>query len=162
VPDIHTSAEIDVRAPASLAFGVIADDLLRVVDEPDAITGHRPADSGPLRNGFRWRQWIVHDRRRCLSDWVVTSVHEPLHLEQAMWHYCAVAKAQVLGGERWELAERSDGSTVVTLRSWIAREGLAGWRHKLIAWTRPVDERNVSLRKRLAYVQFEAERRTSA
>jgi hypothetical protein len=49
-----------------------------------------------------------------------------------MWHYCAVAKAQVLGGVQ-----------------------------KLLAWNRPVEEKNVSLRKRLAYVQFEAERRMS-
>jgi hypothetical protein len=161
VPEIHETAEIEVRAPAAVAFEVIAGDLLKVVDEPDAMAGHRPADHGPLRNGFRWRQWIVHERRRCLSEWVVTSVEPPSHLQQSMWHFCAVSKSQVFGGERWDFADRGDGLTVVTLRAWTVREGLDGWLQKLLTWRRETGARNLSLWKRLAYLQFEAERRVS-
>ena len=159
VPEIHDSAEIEVRAPAAVAFEVIAGDLQKVVDEPDSMAGRRPADGGPMRRGFRWRQWIVHERRRCMSEWVVTSVEPPLRLEQSMWHFCAVAKNQVTGGERWELTEQDDGSTLVALRAWTSREGLAGWLQKVLGSR---DERNLSLRKRLAYVQFEAERQAGA
>jgi hypothetical protein len=159
MPEIAASAEIEVRAPAALAFEVIAGDLLKVVDQPDAMTGHRPTHSGPLRQGFRWRQWVVHERRRCLSDWVVTSIESPFHLEQSMWHFCAVAKSQVFGGERWELVERADGPTIVRLRSWTLQEGVGAWVQKLVGWGGSREAKGFSLRKRLAYVQFEAERR---
>lgn len=155
VPEIQDSAEIEVRAPAAVAFEVIASDLQKVVDEPDSMTGHRPADGGPMRKGFRWRQWIVHERRRCMSEWVVTAVEPPFHLQQSMWHFCAVAKNQLTGGERWDLTEQDDGSTLVSLRAWTRREGLTGWLEKLLGGR---GGRSLSLRKRLAYVQFEAER----
>jgi hypothetical protein len=159
VPEIQDSAEIEVRAPAAVAFEVIASDLQNVLDEPDSMTGHRPVDGGPMRKGFRWRQWIVHERRRCMSDWVVTSVEPPFHLQQSMWHFCAVAKNQVTGGERWDLTEQDDGSTLVSLRAWTSREGLTGWLEKLLGGG---GGRSLSLRKRLAYVQFEAERQAGA
>jgi hypothetical protein len=158
MPEIHQSAKIEVGAPAAVAFEVIAGDLLEVVDDPDAMSGRRPADGGPLRQGFRWRQWIVHDRQRCLSDWVVTSVEPPFHLQQSMWHFCAVSKSQSFGGERWEFTERGDGTTVVALRSWLVREGLGGWLQKLLTWGGDGGAKCMSLRKRLAYVQFKAER----
>ena len=41
VPEIHDSAEIEVRAPAAVAFEVIAGDLQKVVDEPDSMAGRR-------------------------------------------------------------------------------------------------------------------------
>ena len=155
VPEIQDSAEIEVRAPAAVAFEVIASDLQKVVDEPDSMTGHRPADGGPMRKGFRWRQWIVHERRRCMSEWVVTAVEPPFHLQQSMWHFCAVAKNQVSGGERWDLTEQDDGSTLVSLRAGRGARASTGWLEKLLGGR---GGRNLSLRKRLAYVQFEAER----
>jgi len=157
MPELHKSAEIEVRAPASVAFEVIAGDLLEVVDDPGAMSGHRPADGGPLRRGFRWRQWVVHERQHCLSDWVVTSVESPFHLEQSMWHFCAVSKSQTFGGERWELMERGEGSTLVSLRSWIVRDGPGGWLQKLLTGGCDSEARDLSLRRRLAYVQFKAE-----
>ena len=36
----------------------------------------------------------------------------------------AVAKNEVTGGERWDLTEQDDGSTLVALRAWTRREGL--------------------------------------
>jgi hypothetical protein len=51
--------------------------------------------------------------------------------------------------------------TVVTLRAWTVREGLDGWLQKLLTWRRETGARNLSLWKRLAYLQFEAERRVS-
>jgi hypothetical protein len=159
MPEISANAEIEVRATAVVAFEVIAGDLLQVVDEPDAMTGHSPVHSGPLRQGFRWRQWVVHERRRCFSDWVITSIESPFHLEQSMWHFCAVAQSQVFGGERWQLSESADGPTIITLRSWTLVEGVGGWVHKLLGRVGSCDAKGFSLRRRLAYLQFEAERR---
>jgi hypothetical protein len=58
-------------------------------------------------------------------------------------HLCAVAQRVFDGDERWEFDEGEDGSTRVTLHCWRVRQGLGAW-----------------LRKRLAYVQFTAERQS--
>jgi hypothetical protein len=157
MPAITRTAKIEVRAPAEAAFAVVARDILAVKDDPDAMEGHRPLADGPLRKGFRWRQTVVHERKVCRSDWIVTELKPPWLLEQTMEHLCAVARRDVFGGERWELEVGSDGATVVTLRSWWHKPGLDGWLEKISGvvlgnWT------NVSLKKRLAYVQFEAEK----
>jgi hypothetical protein len=60
------------------------------------------------------------------------------------------------GGERWELEETGDGTTLVTLRAWRQRAGLGGWLERLFASSD--DAAGISLRKQLAYVQFRAER----
>jgi hypothetical protein len=51
----------------------------------------------------------------------------------------------------------SDGSTVVTLRSWWHKPGLGGWLEKLSGLVL-ANRTDVSLKKRLAHVQFEAEK----
>jgi hypothetical protein len=154
VPLLRDRAEIEVRAPAAAAFAVVERDILAVEDKPDAMTGHRPVQEGPLRRGFRWRQWLVHERRNCLTEWVVTEVEPPRVLEQDSWHFCAVAGRPSESGERWEFDERSDGSTLVCLSAWRVHPGLGGWLLK----ARGRSEAAISLRRRLAYVQFEAER----
>jgi hypothetical protein len=157
MPAIALKAKIDVRAPADAAFAVIARDILAVKDDPDAMEGHRPLADGPLRQGFRWRQTLVHERKVCRTDWLVTELRPPWLLEQSMEHLCAVARRELFGGERWELEVAGDGSTVVTLRSWWQRPGLDGWLEKIVGLVTG-NWKNVSLKKRLAYVQFEAER----
>jgi hypothetical protein len=157
VPAVHRTAEIDVRASPSVAFAVVAADILAVREDGDAMARHRPVDTGPLRKGFRWQQTIVHDRLVCRSDWTVTTLEDSRLLEQSFSHLCAVAQRVVEGGERWEFAERDDGSTQVTLRCWRESPGLTGWLGKIFG--PPVTgETNFSLMKRLAYVQFAAER----
>lgn len=119
------------------------------------MVGHRPLADGPLREGFRWQQTIVHDRKVCRTDWVVTEVKPPWLLEQTMEHLCAISGREVFGGERWELEVGGDGSTVVTLHAWRLSLGVGGWLQKILG---SGNETNLSLEKRLAYVQFDAER----
>jgi hypothetical protein len=109
VPAVHRTAEIDVLAPASAAFAVVAADVLTVNDDPSAMTGHRPLHNGPLRAGFRWQQTVVHERLVCRTDWTVTAVEEPQFLEQESSHLCAVARRVMNGGERWEFSEGDAG-----------------------------------------------------
>jgi hypothetical protein len=157
MPAITSEAKIDVRAPASAAFDVVAGDILSTDDRLDSMARRRPLDEGPLRKGFRWRQTLVHERRQCRSDWVVTELQPGRVLEQTMVHFCMVALREVRGGERWEFAEADDGSTLVTLRTWRLKPGLAGWLEKVLGST--LERRtNVNLRRRLAHVQFTAER----
>jgi hypothetical protein len=146
-----------VRAPAAAAFAIVAGDVLKANEDPDAMARHRPLDVGPLRQGFRWQQTVVHERLVCRTDWAVIEVEEPRVLEQTSTHLCAVARKVLDGGERWEFAEGDDGSTRVTLRSWRDKPGLRGWLQKMLGsgLSRHTD---LSLRKRLAYVQFQAER----
>jgi hypothetical protein len=159
VPAIEQKAEIDVRAPAAAAFAIVAGDVLKTEDDPDLMAGHRPIHAGPLRNGFHWQQTVVHERLVCRTDWVVTAVEEPRLLEQTSSHLCAVAKSVLAGGERWEFDESEDGSTRVTLCSWRERQGLGGWLEKIFG-SRMSTSLDVSLRKRLAHVQFKAERQS--
>lgn len=156
VAKVTHSAEVEVRAPAKAAFAVIADDILAAEDDSDEMTAHRPIDQGPLRVGLRWQQTMVHDRAVCRTDWVVTELRDPCVLEQAMDHLCDAARREVTGGERWQFEEASDGTTIVTLRSWRLRPGAGGWLESVFA--SPDDATGASLRKRLAYVQFRAER----
>jgi hypothetical protein len=157
VPTITHTATIAVRGSAQAAFAVVARDLLAVEDDPKAMVRRRPLDEGPLRQGFRWQQSIVHDRRECHADWLITELRAPWLLEQAMEHLCEVAKRKVVGGERWELKDDGDGSTVVTLRAWRLSPGPLAWLRQLLRRALG-DAEDLSLRRRLAFVQFEAER----
>ena len=157
VPAITRTAKIEVRAPADAAFAVVTRDIVAVDDDPESMQGHRPLMDGPVREGFRWRQTLVHERKMCRTDWLVTEVKPPWRLEQSMEHLCAVARRELFGGECWELEVASDGSTLVTLRSWWQKPGLRGWLEK-IAGLVLGNGSDVSLKRRLAYVQFEAEK----
>jgi hypothetical protein len=157
VPTTHQTADIEVRASPSAAFAVVAGDILAVSDDPDAMARHRPLDAGPLREGFRWQQTLVHDRLVCRTDWVVTVLEDARVLEQTSSHLCAVAQRVMDDGERWEFTEGDDGSTHVTLRCWRDSPGRRGWWEKIFGAPMP-RETNLSLMKRLAYVQFAAER----
>lgn len=153
---ISHKAEIQVRAPVHAVFAVIADHILAGETEQSEMSGHRPIDDGPLRVGFRWQQPIVHDRVTCRSDRVVTELREPYVLEQLMEHVCLARRREVTGGERWQFEETGDGTTVVTLRAWQSWPGVRGWLGPLFS---PRDDAaGLSLRKRLAHVQFRAER----
>jgi hypothetical protein len=91
VPKVSQTAKIEVRALAQSAFAVVERDILAVDDEPDRMSGHRPLVAGPLREGFRWQQTLVHERRVCRTDWVVAELRSPWVLEQTMEHLCAVS-----------------------------------------------------------------------
>jgi hypothetical protein len=160
VPTITWVETIEVRAPEAAVFGVIERDIMRVDDEPDAMATHRPLDEGPLRRGFRWRQTTAHDGRRCSTDWVVMDLDAPHVLDQRMSHLCAVNRNVVEGGERWELTHGSDESTTVTLSYWRPSTDLFEYLASFVR-SRRSDATAVSLRKRLAYLQFEAERQRS-
>jgi hypothetical protein len=147
---------IDVRAPAQVAYDVVAGDLLKVVDGPDAMVSRRPLDEGPLRVGFRFGTTVVHNRKLCVSKLEISELDAGRLLEQSFSHYCADSERETRGGDRWEFAARADGSAVVTLSSWRQRHGLGGWLLKLLG---SGEAARLELRKRLAYVQFEAERR---
>jgi hypothetical protein len=159
MPAIFYRAEIDVRAPAQVAFAVVTGDLLVEDDDPQNMGGRRPLDEGPVRVGFRWRQRVVHNRSLCRADWHVTQVTAGRALEQSMLHFCADARRETRGGERWEFAPRGDGSTCVRLRTWRLVPGVWGWLEKLLGSRRMEATTQIELRRRLAYVQFEAERR---
>jgi hypothetical protein len=159
VAKVTHSAEIEVRAPAEAAFAVLAEDIVAVEDDSVEMTTHWPIDQGSLRVGLCWQQITVHERAVRRTGWVVTELREPYVLEQAMAGLCGAARQEVIGGERWELEETSDGTTIVTLRSWRERPGLGGWLESLFA--SPDDATGVALRKRLAAVQLRAERGSS-
>jgi hypothetical protein len=138
--EIAHTAEIEVRAPAEAAFAVVAEEILA---------------AGPLRVGFRWQEAVVHDCSVCRTDWIVTELREPFVLEKTMGHLCLVARRDFMGGERWQFEECRD-ATRITLRAWRRPTGLGGWLERLFASR---DQATLlSLRKRLAYVQFRAER----
>lgn len=141
-----------------MAFDLVAGDVVAVDDDPDKMAGHRPLTEGPLREGFRWQQRVVHNRKLCHTWWCVTETVRPRVLEQSMVHFCADAERQSQGGERWEFQARDGGSSVVKLHSWRTIHGLAGWIHKLLHEGGRSD--TLELKRRLAYVQFEAERRS--
>ncbi|HKP21263.1 MAG TPA: hypothetical protein VJT68_07085 [Thermoleophilaceae bacterium] len=154
MPTVREEAEIDVRAPAAVAFGIVTGDLMQVNDDPEAVAGNRPIDAGPLRSGFRWQQTLAHERRVCRTDWTITNLHEARLLEQSFTHLCAVSGRVLDGGERWEFLQGEDGSTRVRLSAWRERPGLDGWLERIFGsrgWS-------VSLRRRLNNIQFRAER----
>ena len=76
-----------------------------------------------------------------------------------MRHFCADLGTEARGGERWEFAERDDGWTVVTLSTWRLRPGLKGWLEKVFG-SGITPTVKTSIQRRLAVVQFEAERVT--
>jgi hypothetical protein len=156
MPALKQTETIDVRAPAQVAYDVVAGDLLEVVDGPDAMVSRRPLDDGPLRVGFRFGSTVVHNRKLCVSKLQISDLDAGRLVEQSFSHYCADAERETRGGDRWEFADGADGATVVTLSSWRQRHGLAGWLLKLFGSD---ETARTALRKRLAYVQFEAERR---
>jgi hypothetical protein len=138
--EIAHTAEIEMRAPAEAAFAVVAEDIL----------------ASPLRVGFRWHETVAHDRSLCRTDWIVTELREPFVLEKTMGHLCLAARRDFMGGERWHFEESGGDLTRVTLRAWRRRAGIRGWLERLFASR---DHAAVlSLRKRLADVQFRAER----
>jgi hypothetical protein len=143
VTRISRTAEIEVRVPAQTAFDIIAAEI-------------RPIDDGPLRVGFRWQQTMVHERSVCRSDWIVTELREPYVLEQTMGHLCIARRREVMGGERWQFEETPDGVTVVSLRAWHSWPGMWGRLGRLLAHRH--GGAGFSLRERLAYVRFRAER----
>jgi len=157
MPVIRHEEQIEVRAPAASAFAVISRDILAVDDDPGSMVGRRPLVPGPLREGFRWRQRVVHNRKLCRTEWTVTRLEPARLLEQSMEHYCADRQQESLGGERWELVELADGSTRVTLRAWRALPGLGGWLQKLLG-PDGAALMATGLRIRLAHLQFTAER----
>jgi hypothetical protein len=161
MPRSHQSAQITVNAGAGTVFDFVSGDLAAVVDDADELAGHRPLDDGPVRVGFRWRQRCVHNRNVCSTEWCVTELSRPRMLAQAMVHFCAEAQREVRGGERWELRSDAAGATVVELRTWRISRGWTGWVRKL-SREGPVSATAVSLNRRLAFVQFEAERRAAA
>jgi hypothetical protein len=158
MPALKQTERIEVRAPAQIAYDVVAGDLLKVVDGPDVMVSRRPLDEGPLRVGFRFGVTVVHNRKLCVSKLAISELHAGRLLEQSFNHYCADSERETRGRDRWEFADGADGSAVVTLSSWRQRHGLGGWLLKLFGSD---EAARLELRKRLAYVQFEAERRAS-
>jgi hypothetical protein len=158
MPALKQTETIDVRAPAQVAYDVVAGDLLKVVDGPGAMVSRRPLDEGPLRVGFRFGTTVVHNRKLCVSKIEISELDAGRIVAQSFSHYCADAERETLGGDRWEFGDGADGCTVVTLSSWRQRRGLRGWLLKLFGSD---EAARLELRKRLAYVQFESERRAS-
>ena len=142
VTKISRAAEIEVCAPAQAAFDIVAADIL--------------TDEAPLRVGFHWQQTIVHERSVCRTDWIVTELREPYVLEQTMGHLCLARRREAMGGERWQFEETPDGVTVVSLRAWHSWPGMRGRLERLFSHRHGAA--GLSLRKRLASVQFRAER----
>ena len=142
MPAVTQTETIDVRAPAHIAYDVVAGDLLRVSGSPDSLISRRPFDEGPLQPGFRFEATVVHNRKLCLSAQEITAIEAGRMLEQSINHYCADAERTTHAGERWKFDERPDGSTVVTLS--FSRPGR--WLQKLLAKD---DVTRTSLRKRL-------------
>lgn len=155
MPALKHTETIDVRAPAQVAYDIVAGELLKVVDGPDAMVSRRPLDEGPLRVGFRLGTTVVHNRKLCVSRIEISELAAGRILEQSFSHYCADAERETLGGDRWEFGDGADGATVVKLSSWRQRHGLRGWLFKLVGSDQAA---RLELRKRLAHVQFEAER----
>ncbi|MEA2433310.1 MAG: hypothetical protein QOG54_767 [Actinomycetota bacterium] len=154
----YYKATIDVQTPPAVPFDVVAGNLEKPVEKPDSWQTLKPLVEGPVRRGFKYRQTIVHNRNQCYSDWEITQAERPTVIEQTLSHHCMEAQGRVLtGGERWEFLPNGDGTTLVSLTSWTDLQGFNGWLQKFFG---PKQEsREFTLRKRLAYTQFEAERR---
>jgi hypothetical protein len=103
----------------------------------------------------------VHERKVCRSDWTITRFEAGRLIESDMEHLCAVSRRVVEGGERWEFEDYDAGPSRVRLSAWRNSEGLAGWLQKVLpSGSRATLE--FTLHKRLAYLQFAAEREPSA
>jgi hypothetical protein len=152
---IDAKDSIHVAAPATVIYDLLTEQLAETKDDPKAITKQKPLDEGPVRPGFSYEQTVVHSRQVCRSEWTITRAERPSVLEETMDHFCAVVSKESKGGDRWELRE-ADGSTYVTLTAWKERPGIGGLLLKLFG-----DEQSstMSVKRRLNYVQFEAERR---
>jgi hypothetical protein len=74
-----------------------------------------------------------------------------------MNHFCADSSKESKGGDRWEFRE-ADESTDVTLIAWKERPGIGGL---LLNWLGDKQSSKMSVKIRLNYVQFEAERRSN-
>ncbi len=159
MPKIRHSASISVNAAVEVAFDLVAAEVMAVAEDPDKMVGQRPLTDGPLREGFRWQQTVVHNRKLCHTWWSVTEAVRPRVLEQTMRHFCADSQRELEGGERWEFRVDDAGATLVELRSWRRNRGVGEWIDSLFGGGARSDA-TLSLKKRLAYVQFEAERRS--
>lgn len=89
-----------MNAAVEVAFDLVAADVMAVADDPDKMVGHRRLTDGPLREGCRWQQTVVHNRKLCHTWWSVTEAVRPRVLEQTMRHFCADAERELQGGER--------------------------------------------------------------
>ena len=148
---IRQTASIDVRAPAAQIYDLIARDIVTPASHPESSVSRKPVGPGPLREGFTYIGTRVHERRTCVSEWEARVVRPGEVVEARSWHFCSVHEREVRGGERWEFAE-AGGTTRVTLSSWTE----TGWFAYLIVGRSELGD--FDLRKRLANVQYRAER----
>jgi hypothetical protein len=153
---IDAKDSIHVAAPATVIYDLLTEQLAATNDDPKAITKQRPLDDGPVRPGFSYEMTVVHNRHVCRSEWTITRAERPSVLEETMDHFCAEASRESKGGDRWELRE-ANGSTYVTLTAWKERPGIGGL---LLKWFGDKQSSKRSVKIRLNYVQFEAERRS--
>ena len=155
----RSSAEIEIDAPARIPFGIVTSDITEADGSPTDAVEHHPLTRGPALPGFRWTQTVVHDRVRCHVDWMVTRREDPTLFEQAADHQCMATGQEATGRERWTFDELDGGRTTrVKLTVWQSQSVLdtpPGWlfRVGLGAVGRQ------SLRRRLAYLQYESEKR---
>jgi hypothetical protein len=154
---ISVKDNIHVAAPATVIYDLLTEELAATNDDPKAMTKRRPLDEGPVRAGFRYEATVVHNRHLCRSEWTVTRSERPSVLEETMDHFCADASKTVKGGDRWELRDANGVATYVTLTAWKDRPGMGGL---LIKWFGDRSVSKTGVKTRLAYVQFEAERRS--
>lgn len=154
---IDSKDSIHVAAPAAVIYDLLTEQLAETKDDPKAMTKQRPLDEGPVRPGFSYEMTVVHNRHVCRSEWTITRAERPSVLEETMEHFCAESSKESKGGDRWELRE-ADGSTDVTLIAWKERPGIGGL---LLKWFGDKQSSKMSVKIRLNYVQFEAERRSN-
>jgi hypothetical protein len=150
---------IQVVAPAAVIYDLLTEQLAETKDDPESMVKRRPLDAGPVTSGFRYEMTVVHDRHLCRSEWTITRAERPTVVEEVMDHFCAAASRPLKGGDRWELRAAGGGGTHVTLTAWYDRPGLAVL---LIKWFGDKSVSKSSVKRRLAYVQFEAERRSAS
>jgi hypothetical protein len=155
---IDVKDSIHVAAPATVIYDLLTEELAATNDDPKAMTKRRPLDEGPVRPGFRYESTVVHNRHVCRSEWTITRAERPSVLEETMDHFCAEASKESKGGDRWELRE-ANGSTYVTLTVWKERTGIGGL---LLKWFGDKQSSRMSVKMRLNYAQFEAERRINS
>lgn len=157
---LKTSVDIEIRTKPDIPFGIVTSEVAQTVGAGDAIEEHHPLTDGPVQPGFRWRQTIVHERHRCSMDWTVRYADQPSRFEQSYEHHCTVTDRRSTGGEGWTFVERGD-TTLVTLTTWRERSLLTTPIRVLLARGLAPGE-HTSLRHRLSYLQFEAERQDQA
>ena len=153
---ISVTDGIQVAAPATVIYDLLAEQLSETNDDPQSMVKRRPLDAGPVAPGYRYESTVVHNRHLCRSEGTVTRAERPRVLEETMDHYCADASRTVKGGDRWELRGVGGGATEVSLTAWKDRSGVGGL---FVKWLANRSVSKISIQRRLAYVQFEAERR---